>query len=187
MARSSSKSRCAAATAGVSLGLEEPPAPKVKPQLVAVPGPVMAAPPPITCLHVESESKTPAEVRLPAVFTLSVEGVEWMVRGEVPGAEPFLLHGEERQDLTMAPWVTAASQALREITYRGFHGPVELRIGDPRAVGFLRVTVPARDSAHRWIPEGEEKPPTIQRLYREFLLLFHQIKPAILWVWPRTA
>lgn len=187
MARASSKTRCAPAVAGVSLGLDEPPQPRPQPQIVTVPGPAMAEPPPVAPMRREEAPKAVPEVRPAAVFTVSADGVAWMVRGDVPGSEPFLLQGEERQDLTLAPWVTAVTQALREVTYRHFHGPVEIRIADPRAVGFLRVTLLSRDAANRWISADAEKLPTPHRVYREYLLLYHQVRPAILWVWTPAA
>lgn len=76
-------------------------------------------------------------------------------------------------------WVLAASEAMRTALALDRTVKVELRIPDPQAVGFLRITLPDRERFAKIDPETAALPwPDI---FREFLGLTSQCSPRICW------
>ena len=172
----------------LGLGLDELPTTSVLAAGPMIPPALPAASSPATVsVEVAIPAIPPVEkpVQPAAVFALAVSDSGWAVSGQIPGCESTLLSGMEVPEAQHGQWVQACIKAMREVTFANFLGPVEIRVPDAAAVGFMVVTLPTTERSYRNFKEYCE--PSTQkcafpRLYREFLMLYLRLRPKIRWV-----
>ncbi len=166
-------------TAALAAGPLRPPAPAPQPPVAApLSVSVEVAIPQMASLTAEKPVETPA------VFSLALSDSGWAVSGQIPGCGPTLISGTEVPEVQHGPWVQGCIKAMREVTFANFQGPVEIRVPDPAAVGFLVVTLPTTERCYRSMKELSE--PSSQkcqfpRPFREFLMLYLRLRPKIRW------
>jgi len=76
-------------------------------------------------------------------------------------------------------WVLAGVDVLGEIHRRALPGKLQIRIGDPKVVGFLVVTIRTRNQVAKWDQDAAAQP--FPALYQEYLDLVDQLQPRIIW------
>ena len=171
---------------GLGLGLDElaPPPPKPAPKAVVA---VVA----VAVLEPQPAEEAPLPVAAPkdenarVVLMLRTSGLKYEVEGLVVGpdgevTEDFHLEGQTRLDADHARHVVGATEGMRAVVERGLQLPVEVQIHEPLVVGFLAVTIYTRDMCAAF--DEKVAASHFPKLYREYIELARQVKPAIRWV-----